>query len=68
MYDFTADTRKYMMVCTVLFARMTVLIYHDEPYIHDFDATVISVQDGWIELDRTAFYPGGGGRSRIVAP
>ena len=53
-----------MMVCTVLFARMTVLIYHDEPYIHDFDATVISVQDGWIELDRTAFYPGGGGQEQ----
>ncbi len=45
---------------------MTELLYYDDAYLKEFDATVIAVQekgDGlWVELDRTAFYPGGGGQ------
>lgn len=39
------------------------LLYLDDSYIREFDATVISVKDGkYIVLDQTAFYPQGGGQ------
>jgi len=43
---------------------MTELLYHTDAYLQDFDASVINVlQDERIViLDRTAFYPGGGGQ------
>lgn len=41
---------------------MTVLLYHHDSYLHDFTATVVTVEDGAVALDRTAFYPGGGGQ------
>lgn len=44
---------------------MTALLYYDDAYLREFDATVTAVdsQDGLrIALDRTAFYPGGGGQ------
>lgn len=45
---------------------MTELLYYQDAYIKEFEAVVASVQsDGentQVALDRTAFYPGGGGQ------
>ena len=45
---------------------MTDLLYYDDAYLKEFDATVTAVDQGEgvfrVELDRTAFYPGGGGQ------
>ena len=43
---------------------MTELIYQTDSYARAFDATVLKVhpEDHAIVLDRTAFYPGGGGK------
>ena len=41
---------------------MTDLLFHDHSYLREFDATVTSVADTGVELDRTAFYIGGGGQ------
>ena len=43
---------------------MTDLLYHTDAYIQEFNATVTSVleQERAVVLDRTAFYPGGGGQ------
>ncbi len=36
-------------------------IYLNDSYVKEWDARVVEAGDGWIKLDRTAFYPGGGG-------
>jgi len=45
---------------------LTRRLYHEDSTIRDFEGTVLhSIErDGatWVELDRTAFYPGGGGQ------
>jgi Ser-tRNA(Ala) deacylase AlaX len=41
---------------------MTQLLYLHDAYLREFDATVASVDAGRVALDRTAFYPGGGGQ------
>ena len=42
---------------------MTELLFLTDAYISEFDATVTAVTaDGGVELDRTAFYIGGGGQ------
>lgn len=41
---------------------MTELIYQTDSYIRDFEATVTRVEGDEVGLDRTAFYPGGGGQ------
>jgi len=41
---------------------MTVALYYDDAYLMDFEAGVVAVQDDRVRLDRTAFYPGGGGQ------
>jgi misacylated tRNA(Ala) deacylase len=41
---------------------MTVALYYDNAYLAEFDAEVVAVEDDRIRLDRTAFYPGGGGQ------
>ena len=46
---------------------MTERLYYTDPYLREFDATLISVQpvaDGRVAaiLDRTAFYPTSGGQ------
>ncbi len=43
---------------------MTEFLYYEDAYIKEFDARVVSVDEGKnaILLDRTAFYPGGGGQ------
>jgi len=41
---------------------MTELLYLRDAYLQDFDATVVAVDGDRIALDRTAFYPTGGGQ------
>jgi misacylated tRNA(Ala) deacylase len=43
-------------------AKMTELLYYQDAYMKEFDAVVTAVSADGIELDRTAFYPGGGGQ------
>ncbi len=46
---------------------MTQLLYYDDAYIREFDAVVTGHSpDGAVILDRTAFYPGGGGQPNDV--
>ena len=44
----------------------TEKLYYEEPYLKEFTAKVLSCEkkrDGWaVALDRTAFYPEGGGQ------
>lgn len=40
---------------------MTELLYMRDCYLKEFNATVIAVRDNFVELDKTAFYPLGGG-------
>jgi misacylated tRNA(Ala) deacylase len=42
---------------------MTELLHMKDNYIREFDAKVQEIRDGYIVLDRTAFYPEGGGQS-----
>ena len=41
---------------------MTELLYLDDSYVRQFDATVTGQVDGGLVLDRSAFFPGGGGQ------
>ena len=41
---------------------MTITLCHDDSYLKEFDATVVGTADKGVVLDRTAFYPGGGGQ------
>ncbi len=41
---------------------MTEALYHTDAYLKEFDAVVTAVDGNKIALDRTAFYPGGGGQ------
>ena len=42
---------------------MAELLFRDDPYLASCKATVVSVQDNVVELDRTVFYPLGGGQA-----
>jgi len=41
---------------------MTNLLFQTDAYAKEFDATVTAVEGNAVALDRTAFYPGGGGQ------
>jgi misacylated tRNA(Ala) deacylase len=41
---------------------VTDLLYHTDAYLREFSATVLEVRGQEALLDRTAFYPGGGGQ------
>ena len=41
---------------------LTTLLCNDDAYLREFDATVTAVTEKGVVLDRTAFYPGGGGQ------
>ena len=45
---------------------MTELLYQTDAYCKEFDATVTAVEGNAVALDRTAFYPGGGGQPNDV--
>ncbi|MBI0583682.1 MAG: alanyl-tRNA editing protein [Methanomassiliicoccus sp.] len=45
---------------------MTVRLYLADPYCREFDAAVVEARGDWVVLDRTAFYPGGGGQDPDV--
>jgi misacylated tRNA(Ala) deacylase len=44
---------------------MTELLYQTDSYLQEFEANILTIQkeERAILLDRTAFYPGGGGQS-----
>jgi alanyl-tRNA synthetase len=41
---------------------VTELLYLRDAYLREFEATVVACRDSAIALDRTAFYPTGGGQ------
>lgn len=41
---------------------MTELLFLTDAYVQEFEATVTAQVEGGVVLDRTAFYPGGGGQ------
>jgi misacylated tRNA(Ala) deacylase len=41
---------------------LTELLFRDDPYLAACEARVLAVRDNLIELDRTVFYPQGGGQ------
>lgn len=41
---------------------MTELLYMKDCYLREFDATIVFIDGNNVELDRTAFYPTGGGQ------
>jgi misacylated tRNA(Ala) deacylase len=41
---------------------MSELVYQTDSYVQEFDAVVTAVEGQAVALDRTAFYPGGGGQ------
>ena len=45
---------------------MTEALYHLDAYLKGFDAIVTAIDGGKVALDRTAFYPGGGGQPHDV--
>lgn len=40
----------------------TERLYHRDPYLREFEATVLNIDGNEVTLDRTAFYPEGGGQ------
>lgn len=50
----------------IIYKDMTRLLYETDPYLTKFDATVVKVTGEWVVLDRTAFFPGGGGQEADV--
>jgi len=42
---------------------MVEKLYYADQYIKEFDATVVGIKGDRVFLDRTAFYPGGGGQA-----
>jgi misacylated tRNA(Ala) deacylase len=45
---------------------MTELLYETVSHVQTFEATVVEQVEGGVVLDRTAFYPGGGGQPNDV--
>ena len=41
---------------------MTEVLCYEDSYLQEFEATVIGIMDSGVVLDRTSFYPGGGGQ------
>ena len=45
---------------------MSELLYHSNSYLKEFDAVVTDIAENALVLDRTAFYPGGGGQPNDI--
>ena len=45
---------------------MTEALFHTDAYVRDFEAVVTAVEGNAVALDRTAFFPGGGGQPHDV--
>ena len=45
---------------------MTELLFHEDSYLREFEATVEEMVENGVVLDRTAFYAGGGGQPADV--
>jgi len=45
---------------------MTEALYHIDAYLKEFDAVITAIDGNKVALDRTAFYPGGGGQPNDV--
>ena len=45
---------------------LTEFLYHVDSYVREFDAIVENVAEAGVVLNRTAFYPGGGGQPHDV--
>lgn len=45
---------------------MTHLLFQLDSYLKEFDATIIAVEGNAVALDRTAFYPSGGGQPHDI--
>jgi misacylated tRNA(Ala) deacylase len=45
---------------------VTEALYQTDSYLREFEATVTAVEGNAVALDRTAFYPGGGGQPNDV--
>ncbi len=58
----TADGGRLRSALRMRTEHMTELLYQLDAYLKDFDATVTEVNADVVALDRTAFYPGGGGQ------
>jgi misacylated tRNA(Ala) deacylase len=41
---------------------MTIALYYEDAYLTEFEGEVLAVEGDRVRLDRTAFYPGGGGQ------
>ena len=44
---------------------MADLLFREDPYLKACEATVVAVHENAVELDRTVFYPMGGGQAGI---
>ena len=42
--------------------QQTQLLYYENPYMQEFDATVLKKTGNWVVLNKTCFYPEGGGQ------
>ena len=47
---------------------MTDLLYHTDSYVKEFSAQIVghAPEQNGVLLDRTAFYPGGGGQPQAI--
>ena len=46
--------------------QLTELLYNTDAYLRECEATVTGVTEGGVVLDRTVFYPGGGGQPNDI--
>ena len=46
--------------------QLTELLYNTDSYLRECEATVTDVTDDGVVLDRTVFYPGGGGQPNDI--
>ncbi len=55
-------TKTFFVLVGQVIHNMSNSLYLTDAYLKEFEAVVTAVVDGGVVLDRTAFYPGGGGQ------